>query len=76
MTYELLLTGGKKITITEEEKQILIEAEKKNKSTKTDGWVTLGKNRFKLSVIKGIFYQVEEVKDNKEQWLNIQYFQI
>lgn len=69
MTYELLLTGNKRIAITDQERQLIIEAEKRNKETHSDSWMTLGYNRFKLSMIKGIFFQDDEIRVNKSTWI-------
>lgn len=68
MIYELVLTGNKKIFINEKERNLLLETEKENKKSMTDSWITLGKSRFKISMIKGIFYQEEEVRANKDVW--------
>lgn len=69
MIYELVLTGNKKIFINENERNLLLETEKENKKSLTDSWITLGKSRFKISMIKGIFAQEEEVRVNKDIWI-------
>jgi hypothetical protein len=62
--YDVMLQGGLKLTISEAEKQGMEKSMLKGESI-----VTVGNNKFKSSIIKGIFEIKEEVRDNKEAWL-------
>ena len=61
--FDLVLQGGVKITINEEEKKIMEGA-----MLGGEKLLTVGNNQFRSSMIKGIFEIKDEVKDNSEVW--------
>lgn len=62
--YELILQGGKTLILTEEEKSTIEKSMLNRESV-----LMVSGNRFKSSMIKGIFEIKQEVSDNKEMWI-------
>lgn len=73
MTYEILLTNGKRLAISEDDRVMILRLEKRVEQVRLtqksfDPWVELRNgDKFKYSMVKGIFFQAGEVPTNDDK---------